>query len=88
MKLEKNRTLHTTPGLYSEIEPQLEELNFNQTRHLSKWQFKRLVKKFMRRKNRDDLLNWIRSYKKSAMKSAAKKISKEKTTFINLTHRT
>ena len=52
------------PGLYKQNEEYLKKMGISNLQDLSKWQMKRKVKKFIQHKNRMELLEKVRLYKK------------------------
>ena len=51
-------------GLLSENEEHLEKLNFSSTRNMNKWQFRKLVKNYIVQRQKESLLQSMKSYKK------------------------
>ena len=51
-------------GLVAELEQQLQDWNLNNIESYSKPHFKRILKELIYKKNREELLNWMKGYKK------------------------
>ena len=72
------------PGLYKQCEQYLNEMGIVNLQDLNKWQMKRKVKKFLMNKNRTELLENSKKYKKLDCSQLSMETFQRKSYFSNL----
>ena len=80
-------SIQETQGLFSlltENEEHLSKLQFHASRQMSKWHFKKLVRDYIHKRQRETLLNTIKSYKKISYEQYLKEDFKRKQYFFEL----
>ena len=74
----------SVPSLFSECRHHLTQLNFQVNRHASKWQWKKLVRRYIEDLNRKSLLDDIKKYKKLDYNDCASEQFKRKQYFFEM----
>ena len=72
------------PGLISQNKEHLEKIEFDSTKYLSKWQFKKVVEKYITKLNKEELLEDSLRYKKIDTELLANEEFKRKPYFNEL----
>ena len=72
------------PGLIEQNREHLENINFEITKNLSKWQFKKIVSEYITKLNRNELIEDSRRYKKVDTNALEKEEFKKKAYFSEL----
>ena len=71
-------------GLLTENEEHLSKLAFNSSRHMNKWQFKKLVREYTYKRQSEMLLNKIKNYKTLNYEQCSKEEFKRKQYFFDM----
>ena len=73
------------PGLISRNKEHMENLNFETSRNMSKWQFRKLVNEYIRKLNINELMEDAKKYKKVNIEALSDEEFKRKDYFFSLT---
>ena len=72
------------PGLINSVKTHLDAINFESSKNLSKWQFKKLAKSYITERNKNQLLEMIKTSKKINYQECIQEEFKRKPYFYNL----
>ena len=72
------------PGLINSVKTHLDAINFESSKNFSKWQFKKLAKSYITERNKNQLLEMIKTSKKINYQECIQEEFKRKPYFYNL----